>query len=103
MHGPSTQWKKDNASSIKELLGKWLFLLYAIVYGGFILINVTSPDFMGIHVGDMNVAIVYGFGLIIFAMILAFAYNHVSTHAEEILNNENGQEEHTRNEESEIK
>lgn len=93
MHGPATQWKKDNASSIKELLGKWLFLLYAIVYSGFILINVTSPDFMGIYVGDINVAIVYGFGLIIFAMILAFAYNHVSTHAEEILNNEHGREE----------
>lgn len=93
VHGPATQWKKDNASSIKELLGKWLFLLYAIVYGGFILINVTSPDFLGIYVGDINVAIVYGFGLIIFAMILAFAYNHVSTHAEEILNDEGGQEE----------
>jgi uncharacterized membrane protein (DUF485 family) len=93
VHGPATQWKRDNASSIKELLGKWLFLLYAIVYGGFILINVTSPDFMGIQVGDINVAIVYGFGLIIFAMILAFAYNHVSTHAEEILNNEGGPEE----------
>ena len=99
MHGPATQWKNDNSSSIKELLGKWLFLLYAIVYGGFILINVTSPAFMGIDVGDINVAIAYGFGLIIFAMILAFAYNHVSTHAEELLNKDEAQEEEAEEEE----
>ena len=93
MHEPAAKWKKDAASSLKELLGKWLFLLYAIVYGGFILINVTSPAFMGIAVGGFNVAIVYGFGLIIFAMILAFAYNHVCTHAEELMNRDDGLDE----------
>lgn len=93
MHGPSSEWKKDNSSSIKELLGKWLFILYAIVYGGFIVINVVSPKFMGIEVGSLNVAIVYGFLLIVFAMLLAFAYNHVSSHAEEILNNDGEVEE----------
>ena len=103
MHEPATQWKKDNSSSIKELLGKWLFLLYAIVYGGFILINVTSPGFMGTDVGDINVAIAYGFGLIIFAMILAFAYNHVSTHAEDLLNKSEDQTEETEVEEDEAK
>lgn len=86
MHGPSSEWKKDKSSSIKELLGKWLFILYAIVYGGFIVINVVSPKFMGIEVGSLNVAIVYGFLLIVFAMLLAFAYNHVCSHAEEVLN-----------------
>jgi uncharacterized membrane protein (DUF485 family) len=93
MHGPSSEWKKDNSSSIKELLGKWLFILYAIVYGGFIVINVVSPKFMGIEVGSLNVAIVYGFLLIVFAMLLAFAYNHVSSHAEEILNKDGEVEE----------
>ena len=93
MHGPSSEWKKDNSSSIKELLGKWLFILYAIVYGGFIVINVVSPKFMGIEVGSLNVAIVYGFVLIVFAMLLAFAYNHVSSHAEEILNKDGEVEE----------
>ncbi len=88
MHGPASEWKKDNASSLKELLGKWLFLLYSIVYAGFILINVFSPKFMGIDVGSLNVAIVYGFGLIALAMFLALVYNNVSTHAEEIMNPE---------------
>jgi uncharacterized membrane protein (DUF485 family) len=93
MHGPSSEWKKDNASSIKELLGKWLFILYAIVYVGFIVINVLSPKFMGIEVGSLNVALLYGFLLIVFAMLLAFAYNHVSSHAEEILNKDGEVEE----------
>jgi uncharacterized membrane protein (DUF485 family) len=93
MHEPATQWKKDYSSSLKELLGKWLFLLYAIVYGGFIIINVTSPEFMGIDVGGFNVAIIYGFGLIIFAMVLAFAYNHVCTRAEELMNKDEDQAE----------
>ena len=86
MHEKSSEWKKDNASSLKELLGKWLCLLCSLAYAGFILINVSSPQFMGIDVGSLNVAITYGFGLIIFAMVLAFIYNQVSTHAEEILN-----------------
>ncbi len=93
MHGKGTEWKKDNASTLKELLGKWLCLLYCIVYAGFILVNVVSPKFMGIDFGSLNVAIVYGFGLIIFAIILAFIYNHVSTHAEEILNDNESEEE----------
>ena len=84
MHGPPSEWKKDNSATIKELVGKWFFFLYALVYAGFILINVFSPGFMGIDVGGLNIAIIYGFGLIIFAMLLAFAYNHISTRAEQL-------------------
>lgn len=93
MHEKSSEWKKDNASSLKELLGKWLCALYSLIYAGFIFINIASPKFMGIDVGSLNVAIVYGLGLILFAMILAFIYNHVSTHAEKLLNPENEEKE----------
>jgi uncharacterized membrane protein (DUF485 family) len=93
MHGPAQEWKKDNAVSLKELLGKWLFFIYTIIYAGFIIINVVSPKFMAVDVGRLNMAIVYGFGLIIFAMLLAFAFNHVSTHAEELLNPQDENEE----------
>jgi hypothetical protein len=92
MHGPSSEWKKDNAVSIKVLIGKWFFLLYAIVYAGFILINVASPEFMTIDIGNLNIAIIYGFGLILFAMLLAIAYNSISTHAESVLNDEDEME-----------
>ncbi|MFA6217395.1 MAG: DUF485 domain-containing protein [Candidatus Omnitrophota bacterium] len=85
MHQSEVKWDKDPAGSLKILLGKWFFFIYSIVYAGFILINVLSPSFMGIDVGDLNVAIVYGFGLILFAMLLALAYNHISTLAEELL------------------
>lgn len=86
MHGPHVEWKKDSSAVIKELVGKWFFVLYAIVYFGFILINVFSPQFMGMRIGSMNMAIVFGLGLILFAMLLAFAYNHISTRAELIMN-----------------
>jgi hypothetical protein len=85
MHHSEVKWGNDPAASLKILLGKWFFLIYSLVYGGFIIINVLSPSFMGIDVGSLNVAIVYGFGLIIFAMLLALAYNHISTLAEELL------------------
>lgn len=93
MHGQSTEWKKDNASSLKEILGKWFFVIYTIVYAGFILINVVSPELMGVDIGSLNIAIVYGFGLIGLAILLAFIYNHVSTHAEGLLNKESDEEE----------
>lgn len=88
MHGPPTEWKKDKSATIKELLGKWLFLMYTIVYAGFIIINIVSPRLMGIDIGGFNMAIVYGFGLIIIAILLAFAYNHISTRAEQLFSKE---------------
>jgi hypothetical protein len=81
----NVKWDNDPAVSLKILLGKWFFLIYSLVYAGFIIINVLSPSFMGIDVGSLNVAIVYGFGLIFFAILLALAYNHISTLAEELL------------------
>jgi len=87
MHEPSSQWAKDHAASIKRVLGLWFVTLYAIVYAGFIVINVVSPGFMAVDVGSFNVAIVYGFLLIIFAIFLAAIYNHICTHAEEVMTN----------------
>ena len=82
MHEETTKWAKDKSSVIKEVVGKWLFFLYAVFYFSFIVINVVSPDFMGINIGGINMAIAFGFGLILLAMLLAFAYNHISTRAE---------------------
>ena len=101
MHEPSTQWKKDNSASIKELVGKWLFFLYALVYAGFIVINIISPHFMGIDIGSMNMAIVYGYGLILFAIFLAFAYNHICTRAEKLYNKDEDDEDEDEDDEDE--
>ena len=85
MHEPSSNWTKDHAASIKRVLGLWFVTLYSIVYAGFVVINVVSPSFMAVDVGSFNVAIVYGFLLIIFAIFLAAIYNHICTHAEEVM------------------
>jgi uncharacterized membrane protein (DUF485 family) len=85
-HGPATDWSKDRASSFKSRMGICMFILYAVIYAGFVLINTFNPRLMGSDIGGLNLAIIYGFGLIIFALMLAFVYNSICTAAEEELN-----------------
>ncbi|OHB53986.1 MAG: hypothetical protein A2Y07_03735 [Planctomycetes bacterium GWF2_50_10] len=85
-HGPSSDWSFDRASSFKTRVGIWMFLLYAIIYAGFIIVNTFDPQIMGSDIGGYNLAILYGFGLIVFALMLAFVYNATCTAAEEELN-----------------
>jgi ABC-type tungstate transport system substrate-binding protein len=47
---------------------------------------------MATDVGAINVAIAYGFLLIIIAVVLAFAYNHFCTRAEEMMQPEDDEE-----------
>lgn len=82
-HGPSTDWGADKASGYKTRLGLWMFLVYCIVYGGFVLVNSVWPKLMERTVGSLNWAIAYGFGLIGFALLLAIIYNALSSRAEE--------------------
>jgi len=81
-HGPSTEWGKDGAADYKSRLGVIMFCVYTIVYAGFIFINVFEPKWMKLDIGSLNLAIVYGFGLIAFAVVLAVIYNHLCTRAE---------------------
>jgi uncharacterized membrane protein (DUF485 family) len=85
-HGPVSDWSKDRASSFKSRMGIWMFIMYALIYAGFILINTFKPKLMASDIGGLNLAIVYGFGLIVFALMFAFVYNAVCTAAEEELN-----------------
>ncbi len=83
-HGPVTEWKEDiKTSRFKSKIGIWMFVIYTVVYAVFIIINVTKPSLMGIDVGMLNLAIVYGFGLILLALIMALIYNAVCGWAEE--------------------
>jgi len=55
-----------------------MFLLYAIVYSVFVAINLLKPLWMEkIIFSGLNLALVYGFGLIAFALLLALVYNHL--------------------------
>lgn len=76
LHEPAAPSGKDPASPYKMRLGAWMFLLYALIYAGFVAINLLSPLTMETEILlGLNLAVVYGFGLIIFALILALIYN----------------------------
>jgi uncharacterized membrane protein (DUF485 family) len=55
--------------------GLVLFLIYLVLYIGFVLLSAWAQSFMGRpSFGGMNVAVVYGFTLIIAAFVLAMIY-----------------------------
>lgn len=88
LHGKATANTEDNASKIKTKIGMWMFILYTIVYSEFIIITVTNPSLMRIDIGNLNFAIVYGMGLIIFALVLALICNFLCTKFEKSMNNQ---------------
>lgn len=91
MHGPAAKLGADNAASKKSKLGLILFFFYFIVYSGFVVIGLVSPELMGVHVlSNQNLAIVYGFGLIILAIVMGFIYNSMCTKLEKKMNNKEG-------------
>jgi uncharacterized membrane protein (DUF485 family) len=86
-HGPATKWGEDKASGYKARLGVYLFIFYTLVYAGFIIINVVKPALMGVIVfAGLNLACVYGFGLIILAIIMGLIYNYMCSQKEYKLN-----------------
>jgi uncharacterized membrane protein (DUF485 family) len=55
-----------------------MFLVYALVYAGFVATNLLAPSAMeAVVLFQLNLAVVYGFGLIAFALVLAVVYNHL--------------------------
>jgi uncharacterized membrane protein (DUF485 family) len=57
-------------------LGIWLFVIYVILYAGFMGLAAFDREMMGrpTPLGGVNVAIVYGMGLIGGALLLALLY-----------------------------
>lgn len=85
-HGPAVKLGKDNAAGYKAKIGVSMFVVYTLIYFIFVLINVVKPEIMRSQVIGLNLAVVYGMGLIIFAFLLALVYNHFCTQAENRLN-----------------
>jgi len=83
-HGPATEWRVEKSRAYKTKLGLIMFAIYTPIYLAFIIISVVSPSFMGIDVGSLNVAIVYGFGIIILAIIQAIIYNIICSRKEKL-------------------
>jgi uncharacterized membrane protein (DUF485 family) len=86
-HGPAVKLGKDNASPAKAKLGLILFFFYAAFYAGFVIINVNNPQLMGKPFAlGLNLAVFYGFSLILIAIVLGVVYNFFCTRLENKLN-----------------
>jgi uncharacterized membrane protein (DUF485 family) len=56
-------------------VGLWLFGLYLLLYGGFMGLSAFAPGLMArTPGGGLNLAVLYGMGLILAAIVLAFVY-----------------------------
>lgn len=78
LHDPATSSGKDRSAPQKSRLGIRMFLIYLLIYAGFVAINLINPSLMEKTVMlGLNLATVYGFGLIIFAFIEALIYNFI--------------------------
>lgn len=76
LHEPAAPVGKDPAGPYKARLGVWMFAIYALFYAAFVAINLTAPQTMGvIVVGGLNLATVFGFALIIGALLEALIYD----------------------------
>jgi len=81
LHEPARDSGPDPATAYKTRLGLWMFLFYCVFYAGFVLINVATGGtaMQTIVMAGMNLAVVYGMGLIVLALVMALIYNHLCT------------------------
>ncbi len=62
----------------KSGIGIRMTILYSIIYGGFVVLSVFQPTWMGARaLLGLNLAVAYGLGLIVIAIIFALVYNHL--------------------------
>ncbi len=86
-HEPSVEYHEcEELLAYKQKAGLRLFFIYSGIYGVFVLLNTLFPSMMEsvIFLG-LNLAIVYGIGLILIAIILGLLYNHQCTKMEKRL------------------
>ena len=75
-HGPASEWGEDKASPYKTRIGLILFAVYGVIYAAFVAINTIKPKIMEtLIVYGLNAAIVYGFFLILLAVVMGLVYN----------------------------
>lgn len=92
MHQNSTP-ESDHASEKKAKLGIKFFFLYLFFYAGFVAIGVLNYELLAIEViGGINLAVFYGIGLIIFAVLLGIVYNFLCSKYEDEMNTKEGEE-----------
>uniref|UniRef100_A0A7C4QTC8 DUF485 domain-containing protein n=1 Tax=Schlesneria paludicola TaxID=360056 RepID=A0A7C4QTC8_9PLAN len=75
-HGTHTPAEREDPRLITRnaRYGLWLFSVYLVIYGTFVIVNAFTPQVMATSAGGVNLAVVYGMGLIATAMVLALIY-----------------------------
>jgi uncharacterized membrane protein (DUF485 family) len=76
-HGPNQTDEHDNAETTtrNSRYGLVLFAVYLLIYGGFVGLSAFRPELMEVApIAGINLAILYGFGLIAAAFMLALVY-----------------------------
>jgi uncharacterized membrane protein (DUF485 family) len=76
-HGPAQPAEQEHQTTISRnaRYGLWLFSLYLLLYGIYVALNTFAPEVMdAIPFAGVNLAILYGLGLIVAAIILALVY-----------------------------
>jgi len=93
LHGPAAELKEDKAAKKKAKLGLRFFFVYLLVYVSFVFLCVYKPDLIGERVFlGLNLAVVYGFSLILLAVVMGFFYNFFATRLEDKYNGKEGGE-----------
>ncbi len=76
-HGPNSTQQLDNRATAARnaRYGLWLFGIYLLLYSGFVAVNAFVPQWMeATPLAGVNLAILYGMGLIVAAFLLALVY-----------------------------
>ena len=93
MHVNNTFTEKETLTKRKSALGIRLFFIYLICYAGFVIIGVFQYELLAIQVlGGINLALAYGIGLILFAVILGVVYNYYCTKYEDEVEKQQSEE-----------
>lgn len=89
LHEPAVEMGVDYASRKKTKLGIILFLVYAIIYAIFVIIGLSYTHLLSIKViAGLNLAVVYGMGLIILAIVMGYIYSLICTNMEDKMEKE---------------
>jgi len=89
LHGPAAELGEDKATGKKAKLGVILFIIYAAIYAVFVIIGLLYTGLLSTKIiFGLNLAVVYGVGLIILAMVMGFFYSLICTAMEDKMNKE---------------
>jgi uncharacterized membrane protein (DUF485 family) len=90
LHEPAVELGRDDSIPKKTRLGIILFFVYLLVYAGFVIIGTMYPKMLGLTaLAGLNLAFVYGMGLIILAVVMGIIYHFFCTYFENTTNKEN--------------